>query len=78
MPQRLLSTHFWPIVDSSIIASSIGVVGASLAGIQVDLAAMMMAISGLLIAIGRTAVYLATAYKITKEAQSIAEQEESA
>lgn len=77
MPHRLLiASTSGHIIDGSVFAASFGLIGASIAGVEVDAAvAGLAAAGGFMIALGRTAVYLANAYKTFREAQLIGEEE---
>jgi len=77
MPHRLIiASTSGHILDGSVFAASFGLIGASIAGVEVDTAvAGLAAAGGFMIALGRTAVYLANAYKTFREAQLIGEEE---
>lgn len=73
MPHRIvLATTTGHIIDGGVFAASFGLIGATIAGVEIDtVTAFMAASSGLMIAIGRTALYLADAYKTVRNAQRI-------
>lgn len=73
MPHRIvLASTASHIIDGGVFAASFGLIGATIAGIELDtVTAFMAASSGLMIAIGRTALYLADAYKTVQNAQKI-------
>lgn len=77
MPHKLIiASTGGNILDGSVFAASFGLIGASIAGIEIDTAvAGLAAAGGFMIALGRTAVYLANAYKTYREAQLLGDEE---
>lgn len=73
MPHRIILTSAaGSVIDGGVFAASFGLIGATIAGIEVDaVTAFIAASSGLMIAAGRTALYLADAYKTVQNAQKI-------
>lgn len=78
MPHRIvIASTAGHILDGGVFAASFGLIGASVAGIDLDSTITVLAsLSGLMIAAGRTAVYLATAYKTMREADMLKNEEE--
>lgn len=67
MPYRLTGT-FGHMLDGGVMMVSMLVLIADGIGARIDASATIAAYAGLLIAIGRTALYLAQAYKTVRDA----------
>jgi len=69
MPYRITGT-FGHMLDGGVMMVSMLVLVADNIGARIDASATIAACAGLLIAIGRTALYLAQAYKTIRDANN--------